>query len=254
MSALIIDSYNVLQKTTAKARRNRYIFSFFNYVEKLREKYSRKKVFFVFDGIRYYKKKIYEGYKRNRKATKCTHFNKALFTIILNIPNYYLAYDHELEADDLSYCLCKELDNSVCVSEDRDWLLNLTANNNIKVYRKNCLWHKLNFKQKKLFEINKIPLFLFLAGDSKDGVKKPFRLKGSVLENVNKYDSIDDYIEKNRIDSQEVETYKKLIFPITDKRFEVLEGKKNECTREVINKYKLNFLKLYRRKRKVYDY
>lgn len=252
MAALIVDAYNILQKTTAKARRNRYIFSFFNYVEKLKTKYNRKKVFFVFDGIRYYKKKIHEGYKSNRKPNKCTHFDKVLFTIILNIPNYYLVYDHELEADDLSYCLCKELDNSICVSEDRDWLLNLTANENIKVYRKNCLWHKLNFKQKKMFEIEKIPLFLFLSGDSKDGVKKPFRLKGTVLENINKYDSIEDYIDKNGISSSEIETYKKLIFPITDKHFEVMEGKKNECTRKVIDKYKLNFLKSYKKKRKAH--
>ncbi len=100
------------------------------------------------------------------------------------------------------------------------------------------------------YPISKVPLSLFLSWDSKDGVKKPFRINGSLIENANKYETIESYIKDNGIEPEDVSIYRQLIFPITTVPFDVMEGRKTEATRDLISYHKLHFLKSSRKKRR----
>jgi len=248
MPSLIIDTFNIYSKVKSWKTKGSPLFSFFDYVNSLKTKYKTNYTFFVLDGNNYYKKSIDESYKSNRKIVKNTKTVKAIRDIVLNTPKYYLAEHPQLEADDISYCLSKGANHLIHVSDDIDWMLNIVANTDIKVLRKGKLLHRSNFEEQMGFPIDKIPLYLFLKGDSKDSVLKPFRIKGSPEECLQQYNSIVDYRVRNSLnESPEVDKYLQLINPITHLRFEVQAGQRTDRTHEIMKYYKLKFNKSYKR-------
>ena len=234
MSNLLIDFFNVYIKIKSKG--GNVIPNFFRYVNTLQNKYHQKNVYYIFDGSKYFKKTIDSNYKSKRKPVSKSIDTQIIKNILINLPKTFIVIGEYLEADDMAFNLCRELNNCVCVSEDYHWLRNLTANDNIKIYRKGHILHSLSFEQKMHYPVEKIPLFLFLSGDCKDGVKKPFRIKGSILENISNYSDIKDYCDCNDLGSPEVEKYKTLINPVTHIRFKVIPGTKTEVTSKIISK------------------
>jgi 5'-3' exonuclease len=223
--------------------------NFFNNINAIKQKYKIDKVFYVFDGTNFYKKTLDPQYKSNRNPVKVSKDIQAVRNIILNSPKSYLVYSDVLEADDMAFSLCKEYDQCICYSDDRDWILNLLVNNTTKILRMGKLLHYYNFEAIMGYDINKHSLVHFLKGDSKDGVKKPFRIKGTPESNTKEYSSIAEYCSKNEILEENVDLYKKLISPITHIPFDVMEGKTTEASRNIINHFGLKFDRLQRRKR-----
>jgi hypothetical protein len=240
MKRLIIDFYNQYAKFSFNPRVQKSLF--FRSVCALRDRYNCGEVYYVFDGSDYYKKKINPNYKKNRNRVIEYSSICKVQEIIHNLDKSFVVKSEELEADDMSYHLCKEYDHSICVSEDRDWLINLVANDNIYVYQDGKMLHKYNFINEKGFPIEKIPLFLFLSGDSKDGVRKPFRLRGNPLQNTVKYESIKDYCIKNEIKDSEIEQYVSLISPVRHIPFNVYVGHKTDRTPVLLKENKIDFM------------
>jgi hypothetical protein len=150
-----------------------------------------------------------------------------------------------MEADDLAYSFCEDNPNCICVSEDYDWLYNLSLKNNISVYRDNNLITRENFEYLFKYPVDKIGLDLFLRGDSKDSVTKPFRLKGNLLHNILTYKDIPDYIITNELSLDKLKTYIRLIFPIVNKKYLRHDGFITENTSKYISKYNLDFFRHY---------
>jgi len=196
------------------------------------------------------KKSIDEGYKQKRNLGHSTSFISTIKTITPFLPHYNLVTAEGMEADDISFCLIKKLNSCVMLTNDSDWLINFIAADNVRLSDNKETVHQSNFYIKYGFPVHKIPLYLFLKGDSKDSVKKPFRIKGDIVESSNQYDSIEDYCKKNELSGEDVEKYKKLIFPFTNVNMVITEGKRGEHTRDIINKYKLTWMKSYNTKQK----
>jgi hypothetical protein len=202
------------------------------------------------DSNYYVKRSLHEGYKSNRAKGVTSSFITTLKTIAPHLSFHYWCQAQGYEADDLAYNLCKKLNSCVLMSNDIDWIINLTANDNIRIVNGKETIHQSNFYLKYKFPIHKIPLYLFLLGDSKDSVKKPFRIKGDIVENVNNHESVEDYCKKNDILTEDVKLYKQLIYPFTGIEIDILKGKKTPHTRDIITKYKLEFLRSYLSKKK----
>lgn len=236
---LVIDTYNVYKRVSYYE--GRIVYKFFEYIHLLQKKLKSNKVYFAIDGAFYLKKSIDLSYKSNRKKADKSIYDRIVRGIPL-IKNFNLLVNDTLEADDLSFCFCRDNDHTICVSEDYDWLYNLIANSDIRIYRKKKLIHLYNFENELKYPLQKIKLDMFLRGDSKDGVKKPFRLKGSLMENINKYESVDDYLEKNKIDKVKIDKYMSLIYPITSEKYDIIKGKTTSDTKKFVNTYRINFV------------
>jgi hypothetical protein len=210
----------------------------------MRIKFRTPKLYLAIDGGNYSKKVLYEGYKHNRKEHG-DEYTRLILQVLTTLPHYYAILNDELEADDLAYSFCCDNDHTICISEDHDWLINLTAGEDIRIYQKGITVTRHNFEFHQGYPVDKIPLEQFLRGDSKDGVKKPFRLKGKVLENVSKFKDIEEYVKVNNLDNPDVKTYREVISPIRAKNYTVLCGKKSDKTKEYIRRYRMNFLREY---------
>ncbi len=196
------------------------------------------------DGSRYYKRSICSHYKENRKShTKNSELSEIIYKIILTLSNYHIIIGDTLEADDVSYCLCRDLNDCLCVSEDSDWTYNLTANSNIQLIQKKSLITRDNFEALYGFTVDKVGFFLFLKGDSKDGVRKPFRIKGSLVTNVLKYSGIEEYVRVHKLDLSTVRKYLALILPVISQPYKTIKGEINENTKKYINQYSLDFFR-----------
>ena len=220
------------------------MYSFFSYIDFLKSRLSSNKVFLAFDGGHSFKSSIDISYKnKRRKSERFSEKVKLIYDIVLTLSNYYVIINKNLEADDVSFCFCRDNNHCICVSEDYDWLYNLTANSDINVYRNKTIVSKENFEFLFNYPLEKIELDLFLRGDIKDNVRKPFRLRGSILENIHRYKNINEYILKNKLENPEVSQYKNLIFPVSDQPYRIMEGRKNSKTQNYINHYNLDFLR-----------
>lgn len=237
---LVIDFFNVYIRVSSFE--GAIVYNFFKYIYYMQKKFKTSKVYYAIDGDCYCKKEINENYKKN-KSHKRDSISDVIRNIIPKLPNQNLLINPMLEADDIAYCFCRDKNHCTCISDDRDWLLNISANTDIKLYKSKVVVHRDNFQHLYGYPIEKIELKMFLDGDAKDGIKKPFRLKGKLLENVNKYESIKDYIKMNGLDLEKLKEYISLIAPVTDWDYKIIEGKKVKETKDIIRKYRLNFLK-----------
>lgn len=238
---LVVDFYNAYKKI-ASLEEN-VVFHFFKFIYLLQRKFKCGKVYFAIDGTNYLKSKMDPDYKKVKKGGDKERESQVIQSHILHIPNYNIIKNNRLEADDVAYCFCRDNDHCICISEDRDWLYNLTANDDIRVYRGKHVITKYNFQPIHGYPVEKIGLGMFLQGDAKDGVKKPFRIKGKLLENINQYSSINNYITDRDLDKSTMIKYAKLILPITRFSYLIKKGRKTTKTLKFLRKYRLNFLK-----------
>ena len=148
---LVVDFYNAYKKI-ASLEEN-VIFHFFRYIYLLQQKFRIKKVVFAIDGKTYFKSLINSDYKKKKSELHKESFVDILQYYILLIPNYNIIQNDRLEADDVAFCFCRDYNHCVCISEDYDWLYNLIANTNIKIYRGKHTITRDNFQP--LFEIGR---------------------------------------------------------------------------------------------------
>jgi len=218
-----------------------YVYAFFSYVHHYKELYSCNEVYYAIDSDHYLKKQIDEEYKANRGPHERDPKLDLIKMIIMAMPHHNLLLQEGLEADDIAYEFCKKNDGVICISEDLDWCRNLLCGSNTKLFKHKKLISRHNVQQVLGVPFEKIDLYLFLQGDAKDNVKKPFRVK-SHEEAMGKYNTPEEYCLGEGITSDTLGKYKELLYPIEGKGYNTIEGKKSEATKQYIQKYRLNFL------------
>jgi len=209
----------------------------------MQHKLRCKKIYLAVDGDDYFKCTLDPAYKTGSHTIDNDEIVSQIIEISLTLSDYNVIMDRSLEADDVSYCFCRDNNHCVCLSEDRDWAYNLTANTDIKLYQQKTLIHRSNFQNHFGYPVDRIGLALFLQGDAKDGVKKPFRIQGKLVENVLRYDSINDYVADRKLDKQDISHYLELLLPITNRRYGIRTGKRNSKTLDYISQNRMSFLK-----------
>lgn len=228
---LLVDTSNAYKRVASVSKGDAC--SFFSYIRKIQNKYSKRKVCFAFDSSCNYKRSLYPAYKHNRNGEKESELD-VIQQLIRHIPGYSYIYHPDLEADDVAYQYCCDHNNVLCMSEDRDWLSLLLCNENINIVRKKKVVCKMNFEELFGFPPEKIPLWLFLKGDSKDGVKKPFRVRSH--KKAMGFNTIDEYLasEVNPALHPRVQFYRKLIESNTDLNYIEVKGKRTAEGKKVL--------------------
>ena len=236
--SLVIDLSNVYKRVSSVA--TNYVYAFFKYINYYKTLYTINEVYYAVDSDHYAKASLDESYKANREHARDPNL-ELIKSIIVNLPHHNLILRDGLEADDVAYDFCKKHDGTTCISDDRDWLINLTAGENIKVLRKKRLISKYNVVTDIGYPVEKIRLYLFLQGDSKDNVKKPFKVKSHKIA-MEKYNTPEEYCLNEGVTPEILGKYPALLFPIEGYNYEMTKGIKSESTIYFIRKYRLNFL------------
>jgi len=208
----------------------------------------------LFDSKPTEKRKIDETYKQNRGDVYDSLAGDVddIVWLARVFPNVHVVQHEGFESDDIAYNLCRTLERPIVWSDDIDWIVNFTVNPNVTWIRNKKLYTRMNFTGSFGFSFEKIPLYLFLLGDSKDSVSKPFRLKGPIEESVLHHADIADYLKKNNLTREEVSHYCDLLFPLKMKTLKTQEGIKTADSVKLAKQFRCDhFYKTLLKERKM---
>jgi len=190
----VVDSFNLIYKI--RGLEGGVARNFFNQLYFKAQRFKPDRWFLLFDSKPTEKRKIDETYKQNRGDVYDSLAGDVddIVRLARVFPNVHVVQHEGFESDDIAYNLCRTLERPIVWSDDIDWIVNFTVNPNVTWIRNKKLYTRMNFTGSFGFSFEKIPLYLFLLGDSKDSVSQPLRLKGPIEESVLHHADIADYL------------------------------------------------------------